>query len=427
MNSWTYTITTTVSPSGVTPLARQNERNQEGEGKKIMEGVLEELRKRKTPVSNRVLTIDTNIADWKKYVDYARQEPLYNRFELYKLYDQIEFDGHLTSETEKRKNGTLSEEYTFVNINTREQDDELAEEFQTPWFDDIIECALDSAFWGFTAIEAEELSKDNKIISMERVDSKYFSPERKSFLPSPQQVNTTIPLERPLTNWLLTFGKKKDLGLHAKAAKYILYKSFSFSDWARHSERFATPFVWLKTLVTNNEDRKVYEKMLSSFGNNGYAILEDGDELGSLEQKTTKPYEIYQFMLMVCDMELSKLIVGQTSTSNEKAYAGSAEVHERILNAYVLKDMKRIRAEMNTKIIPFLIEKGYKELKGYRFEWQYFIDKKKAKNNSKKNEKPTRPKPSKPTDGNENEELSHQYPIQVNQTIENFYTGCCHH
>lgn len=364
-----------------------------------LDSVLETLKKRNINTSSKILRSDRGIADWRKYIDQALSQPYYNRYQLYELYEQSLYDAHLSAQVNTRKSGTLHKSYTLVNQNGAE-DKKTSELIQKDWFQEVINCILDSVYYGFTAIEVDSQFKDGEIQKVGRVHSKFFSPERQALLPQPQNYSVTIPLQEPLTNWLLTFGKSHDIGLLAKASRYTLYKNFSVSDWARHSERFGTPFIVAKTAMTEESELQKYGQMLGNFGNNGWAILDEQDDINLLQQTSNKPYEIYLEMIKFCDEQISKIIVGQTGTADQKSFVGAAEVQERILNWYVEADMKLVRNEINNKVLPFLIEKGY-PLEGLSFEWQYFLEK----------TKPQRPAKSKE--------------LNLLNPFEDFQEGCC--
>lgn len=272
-------------------------------------------------------------------------------------------------------------------------------------------------YYGFTALEIKKF-EEGEIQSVKRIHSKHFSPERNALLPNPQQVSTTIPLIEPLTNHLLTFGKEDDLGLLAKASKCTLYKDFSISDWARHSERFGTPFLTVKTTTTEEKEIDSIEEMAANFGNNGYAILDEHDDINLLQQSGTKPFEIYLEMARFQDEQISKGIVGQTGTADQKTYVGAAEVQERILNWYVESDMKLVRNYVNNTVIPYLTKhKRYASLKNLKFEWQYFLDKDKSKKENSK----ARKEDSKPQE----EALNPKGELNLLNPFEDFQAGCC--
>lgn len=78
-----------------------------------------------------------------------------------------------------------------------------------------------------------------------------------------------------------------------------------------------------------------------------------------MQIKNTDFYKIYLENIQSCNENISKLINGQTGTTDEKAYVGSAEVHERILNDYTFSRLRKMEYIINNQLIPFLIYWGY--------------------------------------------------------------------
>ena len=72
----------------------------------------------------------------------------------------------------------------------------------------------------------------------------------------------------------------------------------------------------------------------------------------------------------MCNDETSKAVSWQTGTSDEKAFVGGAEVHERVLNDYVEARKRSQGYHINEELFPFLIENGY-PLEGKEF--RYYI------------------------------------------------------
>ncbi|MCD7838844.1 MAG: hypothetical protein LUG65_08030, partial [Clostridiales bacterium] len=83
------------------------------------------------------------------------------------------------------------------------------------------------------------------------------------------------------------------------------------------------------------------------------------------------------------------------------AWAGTAEVHERVLTEFTKARMKRIQALINYKLFPFLILKGY-PLKGYEFR---FYELKYKKENTIDNKSYAEPSPAKENEKGESEVL----------------------
>lgn len=346
--------------------------------------------------TSRTFAFERSIADWKRAIDDALSEPYYSRYELYELYKRITRDAQLRAQMRTRRAGTLSEKF-IITAGAKD----ATERLETAWFRLIIKKILDATFYGLSAIEVYKDKQGS--IKVTEINPEHFSPERNLLIPNPEMVAEGFPLVEPITDYLLLFEAEKEnkLGLLADATPYALYKSFSLTDWARHSERFGTPFVVLKTPITDQRELGKYADMLANFGNNGFAILDETDQLDLLNQNSSgKPFEIYLEMTRFCDEQISKIIVGQTSTADTKAFVGSAEVQERILNWYVEEDMLMVKNEMNSKVLPMLAKLGASP-EGATFEWEFFQQKK---------TKPTAPQPPKG---------------ELKLGDEDFYTACC--
>lgn len=331
--------------------------------------VLELLRQHRYKGINtsRTFSFERDIADWKRYIDNALSEPWYSRYDLYELYKRVVRDAHLRAQMRTRRAGTLSELY---RIEKNSQD--ITASFKTKYFRLIIKKILDAAFFGLSAIELHPDEREGlRVVEFEPA---HFSPERNLLLPLPEVSTQGIPLAPPLTDRLLIFqdDQENKLGLLADAAPYALYKSFSVTDWARHSERFGTPFTVLKTPTIDKTELAKYNEMLANFGNNGYAILDEADHLELLQPNSaTKPFEIYSEMIKFCDEQISKIIVGQTATADTKAFVGSAEVQERILDWHVEEDMLRVQDAINNQVLP-LLAKMKLAPENAVFKWAFF-------------------------------------------------------
>ena len=99
--------------------------------------------------------------------------------------------------------------------------------------------------------------------------------------------------------------------------------------------------------------------MLANFGNNGWGLFDDGDTLELAESKMTNPADMYEKGLRYHDEQVSKGINLQTGTSDEKAFVGGAEVHERQLEDVIEYDMLNFQNHFNEVLKPFLTKHGY--------------------------------------------------------------------
>jgi hypothetical protein len=180
---------------------------------------------------------------------------------------------------------------------------------------------------------------------------------------------TGIPF-RDLKLNILEIGEKYDLGILRIAAKEVIWKTFSRTDWSQACEKFGMPFLTIRAESPDPAELDEMENMAANFGTNGYVILNKQDEVDfkSVTGNGTL-HEIYKESALFCDEQISKLINGQTGTQDQKSFVGAAQVHERILNDYTKTRLQKIQNIINNKLFPFLIENGY-NLKGLKFVFE---------------------------------------------------------
>lgn len=337
------------------------------------------------------------IAEFNSNVELAEHLTSPDRRPLNYHYKQALKDAHLSTQVSTRKNKILSEPFGLYN-EAGKLDEKATRLLKKPWFDKFIKYAIDAKLWGFSVIELEGLTSTGHISGVKMIPRN-----------NVDQVNGVIHLrseswegngypfrEGPLVKNLIEISEgPRDLGILLNCVKWVIYKNYSVSDWSRHSEKFGMPAIALKTDTTdkNNLDKK--EAFLSSFGANAYTILDLDDELSLIEAAKNDPFNIYDKMIDRADAQISKQILGQTGTTEEKAFVGSAEVHERVLEDYTLADIRSLVYDINYKLIPRLILKGY-PLKGLYFDYEINRKEEKAP-------KSTTPKKREPEEEDEDE------------------------
>ena len=162
----------------------------------------------------------------------------------------------------------------------------------------------------------------------------------------------------PKDYFLFEVGETNDIGLLELIAREVIIKSFARRDWAEHSEKWGQPRIVIKTDAEDN-DLTVLQSGVANFARNGYAIVGIDDEIEKFDSTGTGAETIYSNNINLCDANIAKLINGQSGTGEEKAFVGSAEVSERILNDYHYSRLRRYSNVINYQLTPFLIYYGY--------------------------------------------------------------------
>ena len=161
-------------------------------------------------------------------------------------------------------------------------------------------------------------------------------------------------------------------------------------DWGKSSEKWGDPHVILQTDSDDDAENAKKEKFLQNFGNNQYAMTGIDDKLSLLERKTGgNSHNIFKELIAFNNDENSKGVNGQTSTSDEKAFVGTAEVQERILEAYTIDRLTDLMYFHNEITIPFLLQynngdNAYQGLKDLKWIPTALMEDEKKKEDKKK-------------------------------------------
>ena len=298
-----------------------------------------------------------DIAKWRTALTYAESIDLPNRISLVEIYRDTVLDAHLSSVIQTRKINVLSKHFNIKNSDG-EINEEMTEIFNSAWFRKFTDLALDSIFWGTTVIEFGDILED-KLTDIKRIPYESINPELE--IVKKYQDSSDIGVkynESPFTEWNVEILEREPFGLLNKCIPLILWKKDALGAWSLRSTIFGMPFRIGKTDTRNPESRNRMISMMQTMGTAGWAVVDEEDEIQLVESGGTSGHDIYKDLISEANSEISKLILGQTGTTDEKAFVGSAEVHERVSNAYTNSDLKWFSNVVNGQLIPKLQKLG---------------------------------------------------------------------
>ena len=323
---------------------------------------------------------DLGMEEINAAITSAEQPNLANRRPLLLLYNEIIKDAHLASVMRTRLNVSMSQPYLLINKENKAVDLDRLELLLRPWFRQVFKHYLDSIFYGHSLIEFPEPSKNtqnkfsikefDKVTLIPRANVK---PEYGIITLSEYDVNGFLYREAPLSDWMLEAGDSHNLGLLHIALKEMTWKMFGRKDWSRYNEKFGLPMLMVKTDDSNDTELTAKQEMLTNMGVNGWAIIGKDDEVDLLTPSNSgNTVSLFENMVRMCNEEVSKLIVGQTMTSENGSSLSQAEVHERILNTLGAEDMRGFQDWVNFNLFPLLIKHGY-PLQGFQFVFKIWL------------------------------------------------------
>lgn len=311
--------------------------------------------------------------DQQKYAGAIRaaEDPARpDREMLYAFYRQALFDGHLISQLSTRSKKMKGEPFSIVDEKGK-PDEQALRLFQRPWFRQVQKHFMDTIFQGFSLIEFNDV-QNGEFTGVTLIPRALVIPETQVI-----KIGTTeFPyLNTKEADFLMEIGDPFDLGLLKIATIYTIYKRYNYSDWAKRNEKYGMPMLFLMTHARDEKELDERTHALQNFGREFWASLPAGDEIKQLESGQAFAFQTYEKMLDRCDAEISKLINGQTLTSDTgndgSGNRALGEVHERVLNEYTEDDMRDFQDFVNYSLIPFMKGHGY-SLEGKSFLFNRF-------------------------------------------------------
>ena len=199
------------------------------------------------------------------------------------------------------------------------------------------------------------------------MDRQYVFPEAGIVRLMPGMVTGTDYRHDPqFAPWVLEVGGPRELGLLHKAAPLVIWKNLVMGAWADFTEMFGTPY---RALTGDFDDVLLdkYNQMMADMGQAAYGIFPAGTDFKFVTPSPGNE-KVYNAYIERVNSELSKLILGQTMTTDSGSSRSQGEVHERVADAYTKDDATWLSEWVNEELLPFLLVHGY-ALAGYEFKF----------------------------------------------------------
>lgn len=308
-----------------------------------------------TKVVKRELTqANQDVGKWRSASLVARSVTNPSRVQLHEIYRDVVLDSHLSSLYRTIKLKSTSGEFMICNADGTENE-ELTAKINVKWFREYMDHFVDSMFWGHSLIQLGGIEND-EFIDLELINRDNVIPE---FGMVKKQIGDDIAKgipfrESPFREWVIEIGKPDDLGLLHKATPLVLWKKGVFGAWSHYAEMFGQPVRIGKTDILDPVMKTNMENMLKNMGGSHYAVLHPDDLIEFVNDNRYDAFRVYDQLIERINGELSKLILGQTGTTDEKTHVGSAGVHADVLTSYVYATKQAMATHFNKYVLPLM-------------------------------------------------------------------------
>lgn len=287
------------------------------------------------------------IKDWRDALtSYDKGKPK----QLMDLYEEILIDNVLWDAMEKRLDAVTQAELVYKDANG-ERDAVVDKLMDTEAFEEMLKDFLRGKFFG---INVEELT-----ITPE-ADLGIYSIPRKHIRPQYKEYTAAESDERGFTydfdNFIET--DTNSYGIIYRVAQYIIYKRGNYGDWAQYVEIFGQPF--RKATYPNHDEqsRKELMKALDECGGGQTAVVPEGANIEIVPGAASGDGSVFEKLRNACNEEILIGILGQTMTTTDGGSLAQSKVHLTVQKDKHKADLKFIARILNSKFLPFLINRG---------------------------------------------------------------------
>ena len=356
-------------------------------------------RKSKSLVKQPLDRVKMQIGKLTEAVENALDPVNSDRTVLLTMYENSWKDSQVIAEREKAESYLITE--PFEVLEGEAMNKEKTKLFERPWFTHFITIAMYTDFWEYTLAEFQEQDEKGEFTDVKVFPRKHVRPFEKQIVLNPTDREGILYEGQEYEFFLLPLGNPDNPGKLESITREVIWKTFARSDWSEYNERFGKPLLDFAIDTNNEEEVREKTEMAANFGSNGWMVRDIEEEVNIVQIASRASAENFKDMANFCDDQIAKLMNGQTGTSDEKSFVGSAEVHERVLDKFTEARLKRVQDIVNYKLLPFLQYHGYPITDKTSFSFPSL--KRKAEGTSDTPKQPKKPEAPEETDEKKND------------------------
>ncbi|MFC6444575.1 DUF935 domain-containing protein [Shinella zoogloeoides] len=157
-------------------------------------------------------------------------------------------------------------------------------------------------------------------------------------------------------------------GMARPAAWGYLIQQFTLQDWAAFSEVYGMPLrVGKYNPSASAADKRTLLKAVSSIANDAAAIIPAGMEIDFHEVNGANGAAVFGGLLDYIDKQISKLVVGQTMTSDNGSSLGQAKIHNEVRLDILRADCRQLAITINRDLIKPFVDLNFGPQEHYPF------------------------------------------------------------
>lgn len=155
-------------------------------------------------------------------------------------------------------------------------------------------------------------------------------------------------------------------GLARTAAWAYLFKNFDLKAWVVFCEVYGHPLrVGKYDISASKEDREVLLRAVRNLAADHAAIMPESMSIEFVDAKATGNAVVFESLADYLDRQISKLVLGQTGTTDTGSRVGTADAHEKVRGDIEISDAVQLASTINRQLIKPLIDLNFGMQKAY--------------------------------------------------------------
>lgn len=313
------------------------------------------------------------IEDWRKAVMEATDPESPRRYQLHYIYQNLLRDDDLQATIENRVLPLQMASFKIVNRKTGEVNEDAHELLERMWFQDLRRMAVMSQLQGTLLVDLTEKINPQtmEIEEIAEIPQCNYIAQMGAIVKEPSDTEGTSYRDGGMENYYYQFGKDWDLGLLNVLAIPIFAKKLGFGSWISYIDQYGVPFMFVVTNRMDTARRDELYDMMSDMRSGRFGVLQGQENISFGKEANGSTTDAFSPFMDKCHNIITRLILGQTGTTNNEAYEGTSEVHERVEKYRHEADKLLFMYIFNKEIIPRLVKISpvYSALDGCRLEW----------------------------------------------------------
>ena len=320
-----------------------------------------------------VLHDQQTIKKWKAAVIGATDPDNPEYVALAQLYRNLMLDGHTVANIESRVLRVQRSKFVLKNAKGEEVP-EVKALLETPWFEQFIGAALGTKFSGFRVLELWELNDNLELKTCGVIPMEHVNPVKGVIVKTPGETTGWDYREGPLAPYYMQVGTQHEIGMLADLAPLILAKKLGLGSWLNFIEKFGVPGILATTDNFTSERAQDLFDMLMNYKSNNVAVLQSNETFTLTPPQGTDPHNVFNELVKRVNSEISKRILGQDGTTDNKDAAGtygSLKIMQGVADDRHESDKLFVQYLINSELLPKLqlISSAYAPLKDLVFDW----------------------------------------------------------